>query len=291
MWNNLQSVTNNSLNANLEGNASNDAKQKFSYFENQPDDKNARPNLLFVEDNPDMVEYAHHILAPYYNMQTAKTGQEGIDLAFSQLPDIIISDVMMPEKTGYELLEVLKQDERTYHIPIILLTGKTEEIDKLKGLTYGADAYLTKPFNKEELFIRMERLLELRQKLEKKYAAMPIGDSVDREPSLGFMEKLDSILEQHYKEPEFGVKELSKLLYISYSQLYRRLKVLKQPSPVLYLRAFRLEKAKDILEQNCNLYVFEVAYMVGFNDPNYFSRTFSDAFGYAPNKGRKTNEE
>jgi len=288
MWNNLQSVKKNYTNAELEDNSSIDFKQTFLNFKEQRSSKNnTRPNLLFVEDNPDMMEYAHHILAPYYNIQLARTGQEGIDLALAHLPDIIISDVMMPEKTGYELLEVLKQDERTYHIPIILLTGKTKEIDKLRGLNYGADAYLTKPFSKEELFIRMERLLDLRQKLERKYAAAPTNEKENDVPSLDFMEELDRLLELNYKVPEFGVKELSKLLYISYSQLYRRLKALKQPSPVLYLRNFRLEKAKEILEQNSNLYVFEVAYMVGFNDPNYFSRIFSDAFGYAPNKGRK----
>lgn len=288
MWNNLQSVTNNNSNDGLKGKLSNDFKQNSLPFDDkQGPNRNARPNLLLVEDNLDMMEYAHHILAPYYNIQTATSGQEGIDLALRELPDIIISDVVMPEKTGYELLEKLKQDERTYHIPIILLTGKTKEIDKLKGLTYGADAYLTKPFNKEELFIRMERLLELRQKLEKKYAVTPIKSSLDNLPELNFMEELNSILEKNYKQPEFGVKQLSKLLHISYSQLYRKLKTLKQESPVLYLRNFRLEKAKSILEQNNTLYVFEVAYMVGFNDPNYFSRIFSDAFGYAPNTGRK----
>lgn len=288
MWNNLQSVTNNNPNDGLKGKLSNDFKRNFPHFnEKQGPKTKTRPNLLLVEDNPDMMEYAHHILAPYYNIQTAKTGQEGIDLALSELPDIIISDVMMPEKTGYELLKVLKEDDRTYHIPIILLTGKTKEIDKLKGLTYGADAYLTKPFNKEELFIRMERLLALRQKLERKYAAAATKKTDQDDASIGFMEELNSILEQHYKEPEFGVKELSKLLHISYSQLYRKLKTLKQDTPVLCLRNFRLAKAKAILEENNNLYVFEVAYMVGFNDPNYFSRIFSDAFGYAPNKGRK----
>jgi len=288
MWYNLQSVTNNYLNDSFKGKPTDDFKQNFPYSDAQQGTKlNARANLLLVEDNPNMIEYVHYILSPYYNMQIARTGQEGIDLALTQIPDIIISDVMMPEKTGYELLEVLKQDDRTYHIPIILLSGKTKEIDKLKGLTYGADAYLTKPFNKKELFIRMERLLELRQKLEKKYAITPTKPTVANKSSQGFVEELDSILEKHYKQPEFGVKQLSKLLCISYSQLYRKLKALKQDSPVLYLRNFRLKKAKYILEQNSNLYVFEVAYLVGFKDPNYFSRIFSDAFGYAPTKGRK----
>ena len=133
-----------------------------------PKDKKEAPSLLIVEDNPDVVIYMQSLLATIYNLEIATNGEIGIQKAIATIPDLIISDVMMPKKDGFELVAALKQDERTSHIPIILLTAKTTQQDKLTGLKYGADAYLMKPFDKEELFVRLEKLLALRQQLQGK---------------------------------------------------------------------------------------------------------------------------
>ena len=247
-----------------------------------------QPSILLVEDNSDMVTYLEHILGTHYQIEVATNGQEGINKALEQLPDIIISDVNMPQKTGFELVETLKMSDQTNHIPIILLTGKTQYADKLKGLTYGADAYLVKPFNKKELFIRLKNLLALRKQLERKYATSVLtNDNNSRRaepvPKGDFIKTIDALLEQHYKDTNFGVQELAKLLTISYSQLYRKLKTLKQSSPVIYIRSFRLEKAKKLLAETAGITISEVAYKVGFDDPNYFSRVFSEHFGQSPN--------
>ncbi len=291
MWKNLQPSAQQLPPTTMPLAFNNPRKKKEATIASDSDQANHQPSILLVEDNADMVTYLEHILAAHYQVEVATNGQEGINKAFEQLPDIIISDVTMPQKTGFELVETLKMSEQTNHIPIILLTGKTEYADKLKGLTYGADAYLVKPFNKNELFIRLRNLLALRKQLEKKYAiSIPTKEANSRgeeqAPKVGFITTIDAHLEQHYRDPNFGVQELAKLLMISYSQLYRKLKTLKQSSPVIYIRSFRLEKAKNLLSETAGMTISEVAYKVGFDDPNYFSRVFSDHFGQSPNSMR-----
>ena len=137
-----------------------------------PSDSSERPLVLIIEDNKDVAYYIHSCLEADYELLTAADGQQGIDIAIENVPDIIISDVMMPEKDGLEVCEILKEDERTSHVPIVLLTAKADMESRLAGLKRGADAYLSKPFNKEELFIRLEKLLELRRELQARYSSL-----------------------------------------------------------------------------------------------------------------------
>ncbi len=253
--------------------------------DNQPVRTNGNlPLLLVIEDNRDIISYIQSILEKDYQVQTAFNGQEGIARAIELIPDLIISDVMMPKKDGYEVCQMLKMDERTSHIPIIMLTAKAGEVDKIKGLKAGADAYLRKPFNKEELLVRLKKLLELRQNLQERYAQFPATlFSSKRVPILEdiFLQKLKALMEKNLDNMEFGMEVICKKMHLSYAQLYRKIKALTGQSPTIFIRKIRLEKALNLL-QNTNLNISEIAYKTGFSDPNYFSRVFAEAFGVSP---------
>lgn len=271
---------------------STDAIELFS------DGTNSKPQLLIVEDNPDILQYISGLLAEDYQLQVAKDGEEGITKALAQIPDIIISDVMMPGKDGFELCETLKLDERTSHIPIVLLTAKADAESRLEGLKRGADAYLSKPFQQEELFIRLNQLLALRQKLQEHFAgqvqstAITNGSQTDN-PLLSDMEdsflaRFHQALETNIEEEDFGITEMCSELAMSRAQLHRKIKALTGLSTSHYMRAIRLQKAKLLLEST-DLNISEVAYRVGFRDPKYFSRTYSETFGFAPTDTPKGN--
>ncbi len=242
----------------------------------------ALPELLIIEDNPDIVTYIKTIVKDKYRIHTAGNGALGIEKALELIPDIIISDVMMPEKSGYEVCETLKQDKRTSHIPIILLTAKATQADKVHGLKYGADAYLTKPFDKEELIIRLEKLVEARRQLQQRYAsgaeASPTAESsVDGL----FLQKLREHIQAKLSESEFGVAQLAAAAHMSQMQLYRKLKALTGKTPSQFIRSHRLQKGLELLQKG-ELNVSEIAYETGFTDPSYFSRVFHKEFGKPP---------
>ena len=247
-----------------------------------------QPILLIIEDNKDVTSYIQSILKKEYAIHTASNGQLGIEKAIETLPDIIISDVMMPIKNGYEVCETLKEDERTSHIPIILLTAKAEQADKLAGLKYGADAYLTKPFDKEELIIRLEKLVTLRKKLQERFAnpsVLPLTSPIEQQQAI-FLKKLDTIVVEQLNNAAFSVPELAKSCQMSQTQVYRKLKALMGKTPSQFIRSIRLKKGKELLE-NSDWNIAEIAYEVGFTDPNYFSRTFQQEFGVSPRDFRK----
>lgn len=253
-------------------------------------DSEDRPLVLITEDNPDLVVYMQSILSPHYEIQVARNGQEGIDQALEVVPDLIISDIMMPVKDGLELCETLKANVRTSHIPIILLTAKATQDDKVKGLTYGADAYLLKPFDKKELLVRAEKLIQLRRSLQSLYAsglahpAAADNGQPDRENE--FLVHLREKIVPEIGNADFTIPELATAMGMSQIQVYRKLKALTGQTPSQFIRQIRLEKGKELLldgERN----VAEVAYDVGFTDPNYFSKTFHQAFGVPPGEYRK----
>jgi CheY-like chemotaxis protein len=250
----------------------------------EADSEGVRGRLLVIEDNPEVVAYIRTILQNEYDITVAENGQIGINIAVEQIPDIIISDVMMPVKDGFAVTDFLKSDERTSHIPIVLLTAKADAESRLAGLKRGADAYLAKPFDKKELKLRLEKLVELRQKLQARYAQfVHPAPSEEKEVLIedAFLTKINSIIEVHLAKAEFGVNELCREAGLSQSQLFRKLKALTGKSSVAYIRILRLHRAKNLLEKG-ELNVSEVAYSTGFNDPLYFSRVFSQEFGYPP---------
>ncbi|PSR12736.1 MAG: hypothetical protein C7N36_10765 [Bacteroidetes bacterium] len=245
------------------------------------------PELLIIEDNPDIITYIKTVLSGQYLFHTAKNGLVGIEKALEIIPDIIISDVMMPEMDGYQVCETLKQDERTSHIPIVLLTAKSTQADKVQGLTYGADAYLTKPFDKAELTIRLEKLVQIRQQLQLRYANAAAASDPTAAPSAPpsieevFFHRLHEHLQNHFSDVGFGVSQLAAAAHLSQMQLYRKLKALTGKTPSQFMSAYRLQQGLLLLQKG-KLTVSEVAYQVGFTDPSYFSRMFQKEFRKNP---------
>mgnify|MGYP001153685903 CR=1 FL=1 len=244
------------------------------------------PLVLIVEDNMDVAHYLKMCLANTYETIHAVNGIEGIEMALEKIPDVIICDVMMPGKDGFEVCETLKTDERSNHIPIIILTAKASVDDRIKGLSHGADAYLAKPFNKKELFTRLNQLVSLRKKLINKiqndgYNTILKKRSTD--PKLQFIQKVVTLIHDDISNSNFGSEALAKKLNISESQLYRKIKAITEKSTALFIRSIRLQRAKELLSSTEKT-VSEVAYEVGFNDPSWFSRAFKDEFGSSPSE-------
>lgn len=238
-----------------------------------------RPVVLIIDDNQDIITFIQSILKHKYQIHTANNGISGIEKAVQIIPDIVISDVMMPGKSGYEVCETLKHDERTSHIPIILLTARATQTDRVDGLKYGADAYLTKPFDKQELMVRLEKLVEIRQQLQLRYTS----DFQATEPSLNdtFRQKLGEHIQANLSNTEFGVAQLVEASDISQMQLYRKLKALTGKTPSQFIRSYRVHKGLELLQKG-ELTFSEIAYEVGFADPSYFSRVFQKELGKSP---------
>lgn len=255
--------------------------------------KKTQPLLLIIEDNEDVLTYIKYSLKEHYNIQVARDGQEGIDKALEIIPDVIISDVMMPKKDGFEVTQLLKQNTKTSHIPIILLTAKATQQNKLKGLKYGADAYLMKPFDKEELLIRLEKLVELRTRLQEHYAQndflekQTIAKITDTETV--FLQQLHEAINTNLTTTDFSVPQIAQIMQMSQIQVYRKLKALTGKTPTQYIRILRMKKAMELLTTT-SLNISEIAYNLGFSDPNYFSRTFQLVYGKTPSSIRKARK-
>lgn len=256
--------------------------------------KNGKPIVLIVDDSPDMLNYIQSILKMKYKILKAKDGVEGFVKAVNRIPNLVISDVLMPKMDGNEFCRKLKNDERTCHIPVILLTAKTGDEARLKGLGAGADAYLVKPFNKKELFIRLKQLVELRKKLLLRHQPLhhkgitKTQVRLRQNPTLDdlFLRKVNKIVEANLGSSHFGCSDLAEKMFLSVSQLFRKLKALTNQSTANYIRSIRLQKANELL-RNSKLRIAEIAYETGFSDPAYFSRTFLKEFGVSPSAVRK----
>ncbi|MBP8239910.1 MAG: response regulator, partial [Saprospiraceae bacterium] len=248
-----------------------------------------KPIALLVEDNAELRAFVQECIGDRWQVVEASNGAEGIEKARLLIPDIVISDVMMPLKNGFEVCEVLKNDELTAHIPIILLTAKSAIDAKITGLRTGADDYLTKPFNTEELLARMENLIEQRRRLRRKYvqehsAVEPIVISDHfTEPDRDFMQRFMILVEQHLSDESMSVEDLARQMLLSRVQLHRKLKALTDQNVSDFVRDYRLDRAMAMLRNKEGL-VYEVAYKVGFGSEKYFSRAFKDKFGVPPSQ-------
>jgi signal transduction histidine kinase/ligand-binding sensor domain-containing protein/DNA-binding response OmpR family regulator len=242
--------------------------------------------VLVVEDNADMRTYIREALHPTYKVVEAFDGVEGIECAQEIIPDLIISDLMMPKKDGYQLCSELKQDEATSHIPIILLTAKAERKDKLAGLELGADDYLVKPFDSQELQIRIKNLIEIRRKLQ---AAFKDGKVNLREEKLlnpvdqRFMERVMEIITDNLSDERFDVRQFSHEIGISGTQVRRKMNALTGQSPNQFIRSQRLKEAARLIREEQQT-VSEAAYLTGFNSLSYFSKCFKEEFGKLPSE-------
>lgn len=242
------------------------------------------PLVLIIEDNFDVTQYLKSCLKDAYEVLHAINGQEGINVAFEHMPDIIISDVVMPIKTGFDVCQTLKNDERTDHIPIILLTAKITIEDKLTGLSHGADAYLAKPFLKEELFTRLNQLIIQRKKLISKLEKNGLSSILNEKeisPQTKFLQQAITLIHEQLDDAQFGPGQLAQKMNLSESQVYRKLKAITDKSTAIFIRSIRLQKAKQLLQKS-NKTISEIAYEVGFNNPSWFSRAFKEEFGVSP---------
>jgi YesN/AraC family two-component response regulator len=252
------------------------------------------PQILIIEDNSDVLQYICSILQEEYQITTAQDGQHGLEKALEFTPDLIISDVMMPRMDGYQVCHALKLDTRTSHIPVILLTAKADIESKMEGLQYGADVYLTKPFLKEEILIRIQSILAQRRRLQSYYQQLyGIKDPNAGEDAVllasrsenQFIQKVRSSIEDHLDDASFGVDQLCQDMAMSNSQLYRKLKAQTGLSAQELIQSIRLAHAKTLLKQTENT-ISEIAYDCGFSDPEYFSRVFKKETGSSPSEYR-----
>mgnify|MGYP002855875682 CR=1 FL=1 len=247
-------------------------------------------NILIVEDNRDVISYISALLNNHYNLIIAENGKEGFKKALKYIPDIILSDVIMPDEDGITLCKKLKEDMRTSHIPIILLTALADQKSKIEGLAAGADAYLIKPFAPNELFIRIDKLIALRKTLQEHYNNIlktikerksNRKEFEDKEDS--FLKKVRFTLEAHISDEDFGITQLCSIIAMSRSQLYRKFNSLTDTTLHQYIMTLKLQKAKELL-LTTDLNVSQVAYDTGFKNLSHFSRVFTKEFGYNPSK-------
>lgn len=256
-----------------------------------PDTQNngEKPLILIVEDNQDVTAYIRSCLQETYEIRIAENGKLGVEAAIAIIPDVIICDVMMPEMDGFAVCQHLKSAKATSHIPIIMLTAKATQEDKLIGLTHGADAYLTKPFHRKELLVRIHNLsllsLRLREALSVKDRT---GDSFGQlqKQEAAFLEELRQIIESNMANEDFNTQHLCRAIAMSRTQLHRKLKALSGQATANYIRSIRLQKAKTLLKET-DLPIGEIVSEVGFKDFSHFSQTFLKKFGVQPSKFRQ----
>lgn len=262
--------------------------EEGSFLQN-PENPGERYSLLLVEDNSDLSFFLSNKLQMEFDV-TVSDGVDAIEKALSEIPDIIVCDVNLPDKNGFEICEILKNDLRTSHIPVILLTALDNKESYLQGLKSGVDLYLTKPFSYPILTQSLRALLYNREKL-RYYYTNNIGRIVDSK-SFGsieqtFVNKLNQIIQANIDNAEFSVENLADLLNISRIQLYRKIKAMFDVNVSDYISNIRLEQAKSMLK-NPQLTISEIAYKTGFSSPNYFSTVFKNKFGVSPNVFRKS---
>ena len=260
-----------------------------------------RPTLLIVDDNDDIRLYLRTILQDQYDVFEAADGELGLEQAHLEVPDLIISDVMMPNMNGLEFCKRIKHDIATSHIPVILLTARALTEHQIEGYESGADAYITKPFNKQVLLSRIVNLLHSRRHLktlfgQQEQSEQKITDSIDEEANAlsnmeqresTFIKKLNEIIAEKMGDSDLSVEDIGSDIGLSRVQLYRKVKALTGLSPVELLRKQRLQRAKLLLETTDRT-ISEVAYEVGFTAPSYFTKCFKDEYGILPGEVRKS---
>ncbi|MCE6991980.1 hybrid sensor histidine kinase/response regulator transcription factor [Dyadobacter sp. CY323] len=245
---------------------------------------NGLPVLLLVEDNDDFLFYLKDNLKELYNIIEAKNGSEGWEQAVNFIPDLIVTDVTMPEMNGIELVRRLKNDERTLHIPLVLLTASTSPAQHLEGYELGIHDYIEKPFNFEILQYRLSNILKQQETARKTFSqqiAIKGRDIAISSRDESLVRQVIAIVEENISNPDFSVEALSREVGMSRIHLYRKLNSISGKTPVEFIRSIRMERAARLLEQS-QLTISEVAYQVGFNNPKYFAKQFREEFGELP---------
>ena len=249
-----------------------------------------KKTVLIVEDNSELRNYLKNELKEEYKVKTANNGKEGLLMAVKFIPDLVISDVMMPIMDGFEMCQKIKNDIRVSHIPLLMLTAKGMQIDRVKGIDSGADVYLNKPFNMHVLKAHLSQLLNSRQILFNKYYNGVSDKELRNTTSLDkqFITNILEYIHENITDPALNVENLADKLLISRSKLYRKIKALTGNTANEFIRKIRLEKAKQFLE-NSDYSISEISYKTGFSSPSYFTKCYKIQFGILPTDVRKTD--
>ena len=257
------------------------------FVQQEIDDK---PDILIIEDNADVIKYLQICLGELYQITCCKDGQSGIDRAIEIVPDLILSDVLMPVKDGLVVCRELKSNPVTSHIPIVLLSAKVDPESRIAGLESGADVYMLKPFEKQELKIQLHNLLEQRQEFHRRYADPTREPGRTTEATTPtredqFVSKARAIVHEHLDDSEFSVTHFCRAIFLSRTQLHKKLTALTGLSATHFIRQIRLYTAQQMVKTS-DLSITDIAYKVGFTDPNYFTRCYTQEFGEAPTETR-----
>lgn len=248
------------------------------------ENKSDKPTIMIVEDSEDVRFFLSSILKNQYNLILAENGVDAINKSVEDLPDLILSDIMMPEMDGLEFCKRIKNDWKTSHIPVILLTARTTIDNKVEGLELGADDYLTKPFNSKELLVRIKNLLEQRRKLKEIYSLSSEikPEEVKFSPEENdFIQNAIKVVEENIDNPDFDTELFAEKMFLSRSQLHRKLVQLTNESPGEFIRTIRLKHAAKLLLQK-NFNITQIALEVGFNSPSHFTKAFKQFFDCTP---------
>jgi DNA-binding response OmpR family regulator len=259
----------------------------------QSNTRSNAPLLLIVEDHPDLRHLLFSFLKDSYRILQASNGVEGLELARDKIPDLIISDIMMPKMDGIELTRILKTDIKTSHIPVILLTVKHETVNRILGFEIGADDYLSKPFEYEELRVRIENLIKSRKKLQERFSKeihVKPTDITITSLDAGFLEKCIKVVEEHIDEADFNVDLFCKKIGMSRTLAYQKVKSISGFSLKEFMTHIKLKRAAQYLASS-DLNVGEIAYTLHFSDHAHLSRLFKKAFGVSPIEYRRRNKK
>ena len=242
--------------------------------------------VLVVEDNPELLMLMRHVLSTHYHIYVAQNGKEALNIIYNNELDLIVSDVMMPEMDGLELTKALKEDDNYKHLPIILLTAKTQEEDEQEALMIGADEYLTKPFRLRDLKLRIDNILENRKRAQQDFAQQAPENTLDKEapptPEQEFLQKALECIQNHLSDSDYDRDAFATDMGASQSTLYNKLRAITGLNVSAFIRDVRLKEAYRMAESNPNQRVSDLAYKVGFQDPKYFSSCFKKQFGVQP---------
>jgi DNA-binding response OmpR family regulator/two-component sensor histidine kinase len=253
----------------------------------QPRSTEAKPLVLVVEDNTDLRRFLCNQLEQYYQVKDAADGAEGLQMANKLMPDLIISDVMMPNMDGIEMLNRLKNDVTTSHIPVILLTAKSSVENQIQGLKYGADFYITKPFHTDFILASVESLIKRRKQLfenmlsAKNLVQLSPGEILITSKDESLLKECIKIVEENLADPDFNIDAVASSVGLGRTTFYKKLKSLTGLAPVEFVRDMRLKRAKQLLDAGEHS-ISEIAYMVGFNSSGYFSTCFKDQYKSSP---------
>ena len=260
-------------------------------------------SILIIEDNDELRRFLTTILRDRYSVLEAGNGKQGLEIIWKELPDLVVSDVMMPEMDGIEFLEAVKTNRDTSHIPVILLSAKASVDDRVKGLEYGADDYIAKPFNSAYLKARIESLIKQRSSLSAYYLRQPLknlGKTANKQPDVPLEQILETVpafnstfiqevirfVDENLQNPDFKIDDLAETMNMSRAVFYRKIKTFTGASPIDLVKEMRLKRALELLDTS-SYSLSEVAYQSGFSSPQYFSRVFKEQMQCTPNEYKR----